>query len=106
MHYKFPAPAICFLMFLLVSFSSYAQKYTVSGTIKDKKTGEVLIGATIAVADSPALGAVSNEYGFYSLTIPKGRYRLVFRYVSYKEQVQEVDLTKNVKLDIAAETID
>ncbi len=91
------------LFLVLTSVPAVAQKFTVSGTIKDKKTGEVLIGGTIAVADSPALGAVSNEYGFYSLTIPKGHYRLIFRYISYKDQPQEVDLSKNVKLDIFAE---
>ena len=96
-----------FIFFLLLSsFSSIAQKFTISGTIKDKKNGEALIGATIAVIDNPSLGAVSNEYGYYSLTLPKGTYKLLFRYVGYLDQPIDANLDKNLKLDITAEPAD
>ncbi len=101
------SPGSFFVLFLLlISFNSYAQKYTVSGTIKDKKTGEALIGATIAVVDQPSVGAVSNEYGFYSLTLPKGSYKLLFRYISYTDQVLNANLETNLKIDIFAESAD
>jgi hypothetical protein len=65
------------VLLLFCCFDSVAQtKFTVSGTIKDKKTGEALIGATIKVADKPSLGTATNEYGFYSLTLPAGPYKL------------------------------
>ena len=76
---------IAALVIMLFALGSKAQnKFTVSGTIKDKKTGEVLIGATVKVADKPALGTATNEYGFYSLTLPNGPYKLLVDYVGYK----------------------
>ena len=60
------------LALTLLSFISKAQnKFSVSGTIKDKRTGEVLIGATVKVADKPTLGVATNEYGFYSNVNPE-----------------------------------
>ena len=44
------------------------QKFTVSGTIKDKKNGETMIGVTIFPLEISGVGTACNEYGFYSLT--------------------------------------
>ncbi len=87
---------------IFCAFSSSAQtKFTVSGTIKDKKSGETLIGATIKVENNTALGAVSNEYGFYSLTLPGGSYKLLIDYVGFKEQSISLTLDKKTSLDIS-----
>jgi UMF1 family MFS transporter len=69
----------------LFALPAHAQsKFTLSGVIKDKKTGEGLIGAIIKVADKPSLGMASNEYGFYSLTLPDGDYTLVVNYFGFE----------------------
>lgn len=94
------------LVFIFSSFVASAQKFTVSGTIKDKKSGEALIGATLIVASDATIGVVTNEYGYYSLTLPQGEYKLLFRYVSYNTQELTVKLDKNIKLDIIAEPED
>ncbi|WP_240609287.1 TonB-dependent receptor [Flavipsychrobacter stenotrophus] len=94
------------LVFIFSSIIASAQKFTVSGTIKDKKSGEALIGATLVVVNDPTIGVVTNEYGYYSLTLPKGDYKLLFRYVSYNMQEIPVTLDKNTKLDIIAEPED
>lgn len=94
------------IVFILSSFIASAQKFTVSGSIKDKKNGEALIGATLVVANDPSIGVVTNEYGYYSLTLPQGNYKLIFRYVSYNVQEIPVTLDKNTKLDIIAEPED
>lgn len=61
---------LCTLVFVLVSLSALAQeKRTISGIISDGETGERLIGATI-FDTVHRLGAVTNEYGFFSLTVP------------------------------------
>jgi hypothetical protein len=57
-----------------------AQSYTVSGTVKEKASGETLTGATITVVEKPGVGVSTNEYGFYSLSLPKGNYTLRFSY--------------------------
>jgi hypothetical protein len=76
-------------------------KYTVSGTITDRATGETLIGVTVQLAERPQSGIISNEYGFYSLSAPPGQYTLVARYVGYDFFSQKIDLTKgNQRLDI------
>lgn len=76
-------------------------KFIVSGTIRDAATGETLIGATVQLSERPQSGAVSNEYGFYSITAPAGAYLLVVRYVGYEPFSRQIDLTRsNQKIDI------
>lgn len=79
--------ALCFL-FSVSSFSqnkSASEKITISGTIKDGKTGEEMIGATIMLKDTIGIGAVTNAYGFYSLTIPVSKNQLLVRYIGYQD---------------------
>ncbi len=86
---------------LLLTLSATAQKYTLSGTIKDGKTGETLIGASLVLDSDPSIGVVSNEYGFYSLTLPKGNYNFTLRYMSFQTKQITVDLdSANVRLNI------
>lgn len=80
-----------------------AQKFTVSGTIKDKKNGETIIGATVKVTELKGTGVAANEYGFYSITLPAGTYTLLFEFLGYKSQTKKVMLDKNQKIDIAFE---
>ena len=47
------------------------EKYTISGYIKDSANGESLIGATVVLRELSA-GNITNVYGFYSITVPKG----------------------------------
>lgn len=48
---------------------------TIAGYLRDSKTGEPVIGAAVYI-DTPAIGAVTDQYGYYSLTLPKGRQAL------------------------------
>ena len=76
------------------------QNYTVSGTVKEKSSGETLIGATVTVVEKPSVGVVTNEYGFYSLSLPKGNYTLRFSFVGYKQELISVNLESNVTVSI------
>lgn len=76
------------------------QKFTVSGTIKEESTGETLIGATVVVVDNSKLGVSTNEYGFYSLSLPEGSYTLSIAYLGYKEELIPVDLSSNVSINV------
>ena len=89
-----PIKIIVAFLLLLPGMLNAQTKFSVSGTIKDKKTGEALIGATIRVSDKPALGTATNEYGFYSLTLPSGTYKLIVGYIGYKEQELQVSPDK------------
>ena len=68
------------------SDSSYTapDKYTLSGFVKDSRSGEVLIGATITIAGG-AVGTISNSYGFYSLTLREETEELSCTYVGYRK---------------------
>ncbi|WP_131799194.1 carboxypeptidase-like regulatory domain-containing protein, partial [Chryseobacterium contaminans] len=59
------------------------QSRSVSGTVKDKKNGELLIGVTVKVSDDPSINVVANEYGFYSLSLPEGSHTIVISYPGY-----------------------
>ncbi|MEI6694709.1 MAG: TonB-dependent receptor [Bacteroidota bacterium] len=89
---------ITFLIF--TSFSLFAQTYTVSGYITDKKSGETLIGATVLNKANKKVGVSANSYGYYSLTLAKGSYELLFNYIGYKEQIVSLDLIENKKLNV------
>jgi hypothetical protein len=74
-------------------------KVTLSGTIKDGQSGETLIGAVIQLADNPQVGAVSNEYGFYSISLDQGSYKMRVSYIGYDDLNKVIDLSQNTTLD-------
>ncbi len=75
-------------------------KYTASGTVKQKSSGETLVGVTVSVVEQPTIGIVTNEYGFYSLSLPQGKYTLRFSYIGYKQELLPLKLDSNVTLNI------
>lgn len=78
------------------------QKYTISGTISEAASNETLIGVTVAVPELRT-GVTTNEYGFYSITLPEGEYQLQVSYLGFKEVVQTIGLSQNLKLNIKME---
>lgn len=92
--------AITSLLFLLCTPPLLAQqKFTVSGTIKDKNNGETMIGVTVYPLELPRVGTSCNEYGFYSLTLPEGKYHIVCSFIGYKSDTVLIDLQANIKYD-------
>ena len=87
------------LIFLTFNLRAEEENFTISGYIKDGSTGEVLIGGTVFVQEN-STGAQANVYGFYSLTLPPGKYTLDYRYLGYVTEVVEINLTKNETIDI------
>lgn len=93
---------LLFVCLIIPGFVFSQDKVTISGTITSAKTGETLIGASVKIANSSA-GGTSNEYGFYSLTAAKGNYTIEFSAVGLKTRQQQVDLQKNVTLNVSLE---
>jgi len=79
---------------------------TLNGYIRDSSTGETLIGATLLVKELSNTGTVSNPYGFYSLSLPKGNYTIICNYLGYKAQILNVDLNSSQKKDILLQVAD
>jgi hypothetical protein len=102
-------------LFSLISVVSAQSTVVLSGTVKDKQTGESLIKAVVRIQELPNAGIISNEYGFYSLSLPKGSYSVVVSQVGYETLVQKIKLdssqsinfylqTKNVLKDVVVES--
>ncbi|MBA3679841.1 MAG: TonB-dependent receptor [Bacteroidetes bacterium] len=85
------------LLFLTIfALKIYSQeKFTISGYIKDGKNGESLIGATI-FKQGTNFGSAANEYGFFSLTLPKGEHVIGISLIGYKTYTFSVNLEKNI----------
>jgi outer membrane cobalamin receptor len=79
-------------------------KQTISGFIREKSTGEVLNGANIYVTDT-TLGTTSNGYGFYSLTLPAGKYHLVYSFIGFLQKDEELILDKNITKSVELEEV-
>ena len=88
------------LLCAMLQATAIAQpKVTISGKVTDRASGETLINATVLDQNS-GLGTVTNNYGFYSLTLPEGEIKLLCSYVGYTPSVQEFDLHKDIQLNI------
>lgn len=76
------------------------EKFTISGTLKDGATGEDIIGARVAVLELPGTGAITNTYGFYSLTLPSGTYTLQYKSIGFTTTEVKIVLDKNITQDL------
>jgi hypothetical protein len=94
---------LCCLALLFGSWARAQEKVTLSGYVRGADDGEALIGAAVYVSEL-ANGVVTNQYGFYSLSLPPGTYNLAFRYIGYVEQAKTVELRENLRLDIELAT--
>ena len=92
---------VLFLVLLIAIPCLAQQKYTLSGFVKDAKTGENLIGATVTIKELQGKGTGTNAYGFYSLTLPAGHYQVTTQFIGFAPQVQQINLNQPVKQNFA-----
>jgi hypothetical protein len=94
-----------FSFILTMGFSLLmAQNITISGAITEQATGETLIGASVIISEL-ALGTTSNEYGFYSITVPKGEsLDIQFSYIGFQPIVQKIstDVSQTINIELGA----
>ena len=91
------------LLYLFCSFRVVAQEPVVSGYISDASSGERLSGATVYVPETNE-GTISNEYGFFSIKIPRGETTIVFRFVGYEPEILTLPLSNDTVIPIQLET--
>lgn len=90
-----------FTVVLFLAVQGFAQdKVTLSGHLSSAETGEDLLGARIAVNELPGVGAITNDYGFYSLTLPKGTYSITFKSLSFEVKTVTLVLNDNLVYDL------
>jgi hypothetical protein len=91
---------IFFLLFTSFGFSQSKTNFTISGTIKDASSGEDMIGAMVQVKELSNYGAVTNVYGFYSISLPKGNYTLIYSYIGFEKRTVKIKLDKDIKKNV------
>ena len=85
------------LILFFCSITLFAQeKFTLSGTIIDANSNETLIGVNVVLPELKT-GVTTNEYGFYSITLPKGVYTVQISYLGYQTLQESITLDQNVK---------
>jgi hypothetical protein len=83
-----------------IQFAIGQEKLVINGNLKDQATGEAIIRAVIRIEELPNLGVLSNEYGFYAIALPKGKYNLLITQLGYEKYKQQVTLEENISLNI------
>jgi len=99
--------AILLLIFGLIGIVPLMQAQdntTVNGTIKDKLTGETIMGAVIKIEQLPNVVVTSNEYGFYAIALPKGKYDLRISFVGFEEKRIPITLNGPLNLPVFLES--
>ena len=95
----------CLKSLLLLS----QEKFTLNGTVSELSSNETLIGVSIIFPELNT-GTTTNEYGFYSITLPKGTYKIVVSYVGFNAISETLKLneniSKNYKLIEASENLE
>jgi hypothetical protein len=88
--------ALLFFLFPVLIFGQ--SKYTISGYVKDSLNGETLVSATISVHGMQK-SIASNQFGFYSITLAQGSYKMICTYTGYNQKEVEVELNGDKQLN-------
>jgi hypothetical protein len=84
------------LLFVVAAFTAQAQnKFTLNGVVRDKTSGELLIGAVIQLKEIPGIGVTTNAYGFYSITVKPGTYTVMVSYAGYATINEKINFNSN-----------
>lgn len=87
------------ILLFIVLINNGQNKFSVSGYITNQNSGEALIGTTVYEPSSLA-GTTSNSYGFYSLTLPEGKYQIIISSMGFKSQAINIELKSNIQQNI------
>jgi hypothetical protein len=94
-----------FYLFLASSLlPAQNQRFSLSGYIRDASSGEALVGAAV-MANPGRQGIYTNNYGFFSLTLPEGEYELMSSYLGFASDTQEIRLDRDIRLEIELDPV-
>lgn len=92
---------LCITIFVSLTMTILASgKHTISGTVSDISTGESLVGSTVLVKELQGVGVSSNAYGYFSLTLPEGKFTLVISYLGFKTVEIPVAFSENKQYNV------
>ena len=87
------------LYFISISFAFAQKNYTLNGVVKSAASGETLIGASIKIIGPKVLATSTNAYGFFSLSVPEGNYKIEISYIGYSNFTKPLTIESNLKED-------
>ncbi|MDR5589748.1 TonB-dependent receptor [Christiangramia sp. SM2212] len=88
-----------FLLILLFQTQTYGQElFTLNGTISDASSNETLIGVNVIFPEANT-GVVTNTYGYYSIKLPEGEYKVQISYLGYQPIQQTINLSEDRKIN-------
>ncbi len=86
--------SLIMLLVFVCDFASAQEKLTLSGYVRDANSGENLIAAVIRVR-ALNLSTYSNNYGFYSISLPEGKHEIEISYVGYATKEEEIEVNSS-----------
>ena len=93
---------IILLLLLVTSVVTAQESMSISGIVEEATNGETAFGASVYLKGT-SIGGMTNEYGFYSISAPKGTYTLVVSYIGFQDINKEILLDQNQKLNFKLE---
>lgn len=90
---------IIFLFLLNFNLIYTQNSFTISGYVQDSSNNELIIGASVIVKELQ-IGTVTNNYGFFSLTLFEGDYDLIFQSLGFEDQSLNFSLDRNISVNI------
>jgi len=90
---------IIFLFLLNFNLIYTQNSFTISGYVQDSSNNELIIGASVIVKELQ-IGTVTNNYGFFSLTLLEGDYDLIFQSLGFEDQSLNFSLDRNISVNI------
>ena len=83
-----------------ITVSAQVQRVTLSGTVTDAANGETMMGVYVILSDlsnpSNVQGGISNQAGYYSISVLPGKYKLAVNYLGYKSIEDTIQLSRNL----------
>lgn len=92
------------ILVLFIQIIKAQDNITINGLVKDKNSGEELIGASVFV-NNTNIGVNTNIYGFYSLTLPAGNYQIGVSYIGYTTSLDSFELNESKKMDFELNSV-
>ena len=87
---------LCWILFFFSLLGFGQEKVTLSGVVSDVNNNETLIGVSVYISELN-IGTYTNEYGFYSITLPKGNYSIQVSYIGFETFSEKLEINQNVK---------
>jgi hypothetical protein len=91
-----------FLIVLMIFAGLYVQgqkKHTISGFVREKGSGELLLGVNIFIQGTQT-GTITNNYGFYSISLPEGPISLTYSYIGFQKIIKNFNLSRDTVINL------